>query len=133
MRVTLQSEVSSRNPSSRGRTSCSGRNDGALNLGVRTTVGGPTSGSLEELIALKPGTATLDHQTCTLAVRLVGHEIPPASVQNTVVLLGSFHPHGKAPVIPLHDEQRLPPQPKGPPLRFPWPETRGVSTAFTIP
>src|SRR5215204_7522048 len=85
MRVTLQSEDSSRNPSSRGRTSCSGRSDGALNLGVRTILRGSTSGSLEELIA-NPALLRL---TTRLARSLVGTR----SHQRVCKTLYSFSVH----------------------------------------
>src|SRR5215213_4892388 len=50
MRENLQSRAPSRSPSSRRRTSCSGRGDGARSLGVTMILEGSKPGSLEEFM-----------------------------------------------------------------------------------
>jgi hypothetical protein len=52
MTLTLQSKAFLRRSSNLRRTTCSGRGNGARNLGLRTILGGSTLGSLAEWMAV---------------------------------------------------------------------------------
>jgi hypothetical protein len=67
MRVSLRSKASPRSSSNLGRASCSGRGDGARNLGLMTILGGSALESLEgwmtvSSVGLSSFRRNLDHE-----------------------------------------------------------------------